>query len=75
MMTKEEFLGYRDKYQAKIEKIRQRAHELHENVNQIYGDDLPYGFHLDMVAEGVEEFGSVRKMCCQFSSVRSFTTL
>ena len=57
MMTKEEFLGYRDKYQAKIEKIRQRAHELHENVNQIYGDDLPYGFHLDMVAEGVEEFG------------------
>jgi (p)ppGpp synthase/HD superfamily hydrolase len=57
MMTKEEFLGYRDKYQAKIEKIRQRAYELHENVNQIYGDDLPYGFHLDMVAEGVEEFG------------------
>lgn len=57
MMTKEEFLGYRDKYQAQIEEMRQRAHELHDSVNQIYGDDLPYGFHLDMVAEGVEEFG------------------
>ena len=56
-MTKEEFQGYRDKYRAQIEAIRQRAHELHDNVNQTYGDDLPYGFHLDMVAEGVDEFG------------------
>ena len=56
-MTKEEFQGYRDKYRAQIEAIRERAHELHDNVNQTYGDDLPYGFHLDMVAEGVEEFG------------------
>ena len=56
-MTKEEFDGYRRKYAKPIEQIRQAAHELHQSVNQIYGDDLPYGFHLDMVVEGVTCYG------------------
>ena len=56
-MTKEEFDGYRDKYAKQIEQIRHAAHELHQSVNQTYGDDLPYGFHLDMVVEGVICYG------------------
>lgn len=56
-MTKEEFQAYREKYAKQIEKIQQAAHELHQSVNQTYGDDLPYGYHLDMVADGVCRFG------------------
>jgi (p)ppGpp synthase/HD superfamily hydrolase len=56
-MTKEEFQVYRKKYAKQIDEIRAAAHELHDSVNQIYGDGLPYGFHLDMVVEAVEEFG------------------
>ena len=33
------------------------AHSLHQSVNQIYGENLPYGYHLDMVVEGVVEYG------------------
>ena len=56
-MTKEEFDGYRQKYARQLDQIRQAAHDLHQGVNQVYGDDLPYGFHLDMVAEGVISYG------------------
>ena len=56
-MTKEEFLQLQKKYALQIEEIRQAAHTLHQNVNQTYGDDLPYGFHLDMVAEGIHTYG------------------
>ena len=56
-MTKAEFDGYRNKYARQLEQIRQAAHELHQSVNEVYGDDLPYGFHLDMVAEGVISYG------------------
>ena len=56
-MTKQEFDGYRQKYARQLEQIRQAAHDLHQSVNQVYGDDLPYGFHLDMVAEGVISYG------------------
>ena len=45
------------KYAKQIEQIRLAAHELHQSVNEIYGDDLPYGFHLDMVIEGVICYG------------------
>ena len=40
-MTKQEFDGYRDKYAKQIDAIREAAHELHQSVNQTYGDDLP----------------------------------
>ena len=56
-MTKKEFDGYREKYAKQIDQIRQSAHELHQSVNQVYGDDLAYGFHLDMVVEGVICYG------------------
>ena len=56
-MTKEAFEGYRNKYARQIEQIRLSAHELHQSVNEVYGDDLPYGFHLDMVVEGIINYG------------------
>lgn len=40
-----------------IEAIRQSAHVLHEAVNQRYGDNLPYGYHLDLTAEAVRDYG------------------
>ena len=45
------------KYDRQIETIRQSAHDLHQSVNQSYGDNLPYGYHLDMVVEGIRQFG------------------
>ncbi len=56
-MTKEEFLASQEKNAQVIEKIRLAAHELHQSVNQMYGDHLPYGFHLDMVVEGISRYG------------------
>ena len=56
-MTIEEYKVYQEKYKKQIEEIRLAAHELHQSVNEIYGDGLPYGFHLDMVVEGISGFG------------------
>ena len=62
-MTKQEFDGYRRKYARQLEQIRLAAHELHQSVNETYGDDLPYGFHLDMVVEGVSNYGHLVCAC------------
>jgi 3-oxoacyl-[acyl-carrier-protein] synthase-3 len=56
-MTKQEFEAYMERYADQIERIRQSAHELHQSVNQTYGDLLPYGYHLDMVVNGMDVFG------------------
>jgi len=56
-MEQKTFEKYVEKYAELIEKIRQSAHELHQSVNQTYGDSLPYGYHLDMVVSGIREFG------------------
>lgn len=56
-MTKQEFEAYMERYADQIEHIRQSAHELHQSVNQTYGDLLPYGYHLDMVVNGIRDFG------------------
>ena len=56
-MDRKEFESYLKKYEGKIEQIRQSAHDLHQSVNQTYGDDLPYGYHLDMVVQGIRDFG------------------
>ena len=56
-MTREEYQSFLNKYAPQIEQIRQQAHDLHQSVNQTYGDNLPYGFHLDMVAQGVHDYG------------------
>ncbi len=41
-----------------IENIRQAAWALHESVNQTYGDTLPYGYHLSMVADAAIKYGA-----------------
>jgi len=56
-MEREIFETFVSKYADKIEQIRQSAHALHQSVNQTYGDDLPYGYHLDMVVSGIRDFG------------------
>ena len=62
-MTKEEFQAYQEKYANQIEIIRLAAHELHQSVNETYGDELPYGFHLDMVVEGICCYGHLVCAC------------
>jgi hypothetical protein len=62
-MTREEYEKYLEKYAIELERIRQSAHELHASVNQTYGDELPYGYHLDMVVSGIREFGHLVCVC------------
>ena len=56
-MEKEEFQSYLVKYASQIEHFRKLAHDLHQSVNQTYAGIFPYGFHLDMVVEGVRNYG------------------
>jgi len=56
-MTKEEFQQAQKGYAKQIAEIREAAHTLHQRVNQTYGDGLPYGVHLDMVAESICAYG------------------
>ena len=62
-MTQEKYQAYKEKYTRQIEEIRLAAHELHQSVNDTYGDNLPYGVHLDMVAEGVSRYGHLVCVC------------
>ncbi len=55
-MKKEEFQTILDKYATDISQIRYSAHSLHASVNQTYDEVHPYGYHLDMVADGVSRF-------------------
>lgn len=56
-MTAIEFRQLAEKHGPTIAAIRKSAHELHQSVGQKYDKVHPYGFHLDMVADGVREFG------------------
>ena len=56
-MERKDYEAYMEKYADEIEKIRQSAYDLHKSVNQTYGDDLPYGYHLDMVVQGIRDYG------------------
>ena len=58
-MEKQQFQQILEKNSALKERIRQSAHELHDSVNQIYGDAHPYGFHLDMVVGHVCNYGHI----------------
>ena len=55
------------KYAPSIEVIGQSAHDLHQSVNQTYGDNLPYGYHLDMVVNNIRDFGHL--VCVQEADV------
>lgn len=56
-MTEQEFQACIEKHKLDIEEVRERAHMLHESVNQHYDKVHPYGFHLDMVADSVFKYG------------------
>jgi (p)ppGpp synthase/HD superfamily hydrolase len=56
-MKKEEYSALLDKYAEDIAQIRYAAHSLHASVNQAYDQVHPYGYHLDMVAHGVRDYG------------------
>ena len=43
-------------HQAHIDLIATRASELHASVNQFYGHDLPYAFHLRLAASYLTRF-------------------
>ena len=60
-MERKEFESYLKKCEGKIEQIRQSAHDLHQSVNQTYGENLPYGYHLDMVVQGIRDFGHLER--------------
>lgn len=55
-MTKEQFDTCLRAQAAALSEIKKRAHELHASVNQQY-DGQPYSIHLDMVAQGVSDYG------------------
>lgn len=56
-MKKETFDRWTEAHHDLLEEIRLEAHRLHDSVNQHYGGELPYGYHLDMVAGAVMEYG------------------
>ena len=56
-MKKEEYSSLLDKYAEDIAQIRYAAHSLHASVNQTYDQVHPDGYHLDMVAHGVRDYG------------------
>ena len=57
MEIKAEFQHYIGKYADVINQIKESAHALHASVNQTYDSVLPYGCHLDMVADSVYKYG------------------
>ncbi|MCH5306545.1 MAG: hypothetical protein J1E37_00590 [Prevotella sp.] len=56
-MERQFFERCMQQYDEQIEAIRQAAYALHQSVNQTYGPALPYGYHLDMVVQGIRCFG------------------
>lgn len=62
-MERTVFEALMQKYAAQIEHIREEAYALHQRVNQTYGDGLPYGYHLDMVVDGIRAFGHLVCVC------------
>lgn len=57
IMNRQDFENCFSRFSSKIEEIRQSAYALHQQVNQTYGEGLPYGYHLDMVVNGVRDYG------------------
>ena len=57
MMTEDDFLAFQKQYATPIAQMRQSAYDLHASVNQTYAGTHPYGYHLDMVAQAVRDYG------------------
>lgn len=58
-MKVNEFSVWVSRHSEVIAQIGESAHALHAHVNQMYDKQHPYGFHLDMVAEGVKRYGHI----------------
>ena len=56
-MERTVFEGLTEKYREQLIAIREAAHRAHDRVNQTYGGNLPYGFHLDRAAKELFEYG------------------
>ena len=56
-MKRQDFEACMEQYADTIEQVRSNAHQLHDSVHQTYGQGLPYGYHLDMVVNGIRDFG------------------
>lgn len=56
-MQEKDFLELYLKHEGNIKHIYSHAAQVHENVNQTYGDGLPYAFHLKLAASFVTRFG------------------
>lgn len=56
-MKVNEFSVWVSRHSEVIAQIGESAHALHAHVNQTYDKQHPYGFHLDMVADGVQRYG------------------
>lgn len=57
VMDKKRYADYLAENAAIIENIRDVAYSLHKSVNQMYDGVLPYGFHLERVAQVVMTIG------------------
>ena len=66
-MTEKEFQACLEQKGETLAQIRGAAHALHASVNQTYDQKHPYGYHLDMVAEGVRQYGYA--VCAQEEDV------
>lgn len=56
-MQQSEFQQLIERHVDVLSHIRAAAHDLHASVNQTYGHDHPYGYHLDMVVDAVRTYG------------------
>ena len=56
VMERGDFLDLLKQVSGTVSAIREEACSLHESVGQTYGKNLPYGFHLCMVADTAMEF-------------------
>ena len=57
-MEQKDFQQCIERNAAVMAQIRESAHQLHDSVNQCYAVVHPYGYHLDMVANGVHQYGA-----------------
>lgn len=56
-MKRADFESILTKNEPLLRTVREKAHRAHHLVNQRYDAILPYGYHLDMVADQVRAYG------------------
>lgn len=56
-MEKQPFIAIVERYYLWIGNLEKAAFKIHEEVNQKYDNQLPYGFHLKMTASYVSRYG------------------